>query len=889
MARARLLVLPFAALVLALFAGPAGAAITPSATADTSAVGSTSMSFTGTVDPKGLASTYWVNYFGKDQTDNCNFPDASDLLNVAQSAHFSLDGSETPAQATVTVSGLPHETEYCYSWHIEETANSANSYDDLYWFNYTTSDPPTLANATFDSQSTAIDYSVDLTPNATVYPTNLRVEYFAKGPEACADFAGTVSTKDEYGGEANNWAGWKGFSPTTVSATVDGLAQNTAYCIRLVGVSAYGESAPTAWQQLSTVQPVASTVDVVKIGAYSGGDPNVDATLTVSVDDRGAAADTGNANDLRVVSFQVTVPGQPSRCNDTEYFGGAQQLDESSTFSGASTSLINLVGLTVGNEYCITVFVESAWGDAYDTTVHIPVFYGENPTVATSGPTATANSISMGSVVVGPGQLATSYAVESYVKRNPDCGIDAPSDGSSGAGGEITTGLTYDHALGTLTINGLDANTRYCVRVVADNGWASAASAWTEQKTRYQQAPPTVSNFEVAPPSGPGAQLTIKADLDDHDASADTGQTTAWFLNVYSATTAACEPNLGSSGPGIVSDSGGFNGTASIATNFTGLEVGGSYCAVFEVNPGWVTQMTDFAFPFVMPGAPAVSAVAAVKTDSSIAFSGDVAAHGSATDVSVGLAPKGPGACSGAGASTVYLGKLTSPLDAPASYSHAFTGLAPSTSYCLRFAATNSWGANTVDWTVVKTKPSAPSGLVVSGQTDSAATLSWSAPADPTGVDHYLVKGDAGAVASASATSVSVSIACASSDHLRVVAVDADGNESAESSSVLLTGTACPLPPAKPVVAFKKLTKTIKAKDKRGKSITIKVTGTPSKDGSSITLKVKAPKSASAALYLGKKRLGKRVKVTKPGTYTVVYTSNGRKRKSRVKINNNAR
>ena len=93
--------------------------------------------------------------------------------------------------------------------------------------------------------------------------------------------------------------------------------------------------------------------------------------------------------------------------------------------------------------------------------------------------------------------------------------------------------------------------------------------------------------------------------------------------------------------------------------------------------------------------------------------------------------------------------------------------------------------------------PTAPSGLSVSGQTQTALTLSWNASTDNVGVTGYnLYRGDnaAGSNNAGTRSYTFNGLSCGTSYTLAVDAVDAAGNRSSQSSASGTTA-ACPAPP----------------------------------------------------------------------------------------------
>ena len=94
--------------------------------------------------------------------------------------------------------------------------------------------------------------------------------------------------------------------------------------------------------------------------------------------------------------------------------------------------------------------------------------------------------------------------------------------------------------------------------------------------------------------------------------------------------------------------------------------------------------------------------------------------------------------------------------------------------------------------------PSVPAGLVVSGQTQTALTLSWNASTDNVGVTGYSTYRNgaaAGTTAPATRTYSYTGLACGTAYSLGVDAVDTAGNRSAQATASGTTSSCSPPPP----------------------------------------------------------------------------------------------
>ena len=95
--------------------------------------------------------------------------------------------------------------------------------------------------------------------------------------------------------------------------------------------------------------------------------------------------------------------------------------------------------------------------------------------------------------------------------------------------------------------------------------------------------------------------------------------------------------------------------------------------------------------------------------------------------------------------------------------------------------------------------PTAPSGLVAGGATQTSLTLSWSASSDDVGVTGYGLYRNGAAAGTTAGTSTTFSgLACGTAYTLGVDAVDAAGNRSARSSLTASTAACSPPPPPPP-------------------------------------------------------------------------------------------
>lgn len=474
LAKASLSILALSLLALTLAAGTATAdPVGPSIEFAGESRSPDSLTFNATINPNGSATEYWVNYFKIVESEQCGDPAPGDLANLHSTPHQMISDLLTEDHpASVTVEGLPHETDYCYSWNAQ---NADGSNFRPYWWNGTTSIKPEVANWSFSAgASSSIDFTVDLTPNSNVYSISLLIEYFVKDGESCDDFTGTPEQQSFYD---ENWDGWLGFSPVTVSDSLDDLTSGTTYCVRALGDGAYGPTDPApAWSEVRTIAKQAASVSDISLDPPGDEAPvGTDAELYFEVDDNGAAADAGSNSQMSVYVTDL----DPARCNDSEYAGGDDVLSDTASFEGETPMTYEMTGLTLGEDYCVTVTIDSAWGDAFDEQVHVSQRFGRAATVVIGAPTVTTDSIALSGASVDPGHLETDYVFE-YFAKQPAVACEADSTTPRTLVGEqtISSDLGQAHPVG-ITINGLATATTYCVRLLAENHWGGEGSAFS--------------------------------------------------------------------------------------------------------------------------------------------------------------------------------------------------------------------------------------------------------------------------------------------------------------------------------------------------------------------------------------------------------------------------
>jgi chitodextrinase len=139
----------------------------------------------------------------------------------------------------------------------------------------------------------------------------------------------------------------------------------------------------------------------------------------------------------------------------------------------------------------------------------------------------------------------------------------------------------------------------------------------------------------------------------------------------------------------------------------------------------------------------------------------------------------------------------------PSATTYIVSGLTCNTNYTLAVDAFDAAGNRSTKTTVMvattacpdTTPPSAPTGLAVSGISQTGATLAWSASSDNVGVAGYDVYAQGSKVTTTSSTNHTYgSLTCGTSYTLGVVAFDAAGNRSSQATTTMTT-SACSTPP----------------------------------------------------------------------------------------------
>lgn len=857
-----------------------------------------SFTITGSVDTNGLAAEVWVNYFPINLTTDCTaLPHPDDMMAMQPSNPVMLDADTGLRPVSVDVTGLPHESDYCYQLAVRDTNFDEST--TLMWSVDTTAPPPLLENATYDASTNSIDYAVSLTANTGIYFAHVESEYFAKGAESCAAYAGATISADYWG---PGWNGFQGFSPQPVGTTISGLSTDTTYCFRLKAHNGHSAATPTAWQEVSTISPVAATATGVKLAPPSSGN---DANLKFTIDDNGAAVAEGTDSSYDAYLYDVGA----GRCNSADYFGGTMVVGWGGDFAGEMDFDAGVDGLVPGKPYCATVFVNSAWGASYDAAIHQEVWFGEAPQIDLNTPAASHDSISVPGTDITPGHLATDYSLEYFAKQSGvACAADSTTLRLHGATLTISTNLGVATTVAPAA-TGLTPQTTYCLRVIASNYWGDASTVWDSIRTKKQPVKATITNLRFGPNTGNGAQLSqVMATLDDGAPFESMAAVSTYSLQTFVVAAPQCNAG-GVSGVAPTDDFSNFSmgqaGTVLMSHAVGSGGVGQTICARVTVFSAFGQDYDELAFLwFKMPGKPAFDSLALSSSKTSLTVDGDLGATFAETDFHIEwFEPAAPG-CDAA-PSTAGSDQPFTPNDADGSVSATATGLTPGTRYCARLVASNDWGSSDDFYqevtTVEATPPSVPTGLAQTGVGQTAATLTWNASSDADStVTGYRVFEGATEVASPTGTSYNVALTCGQSRTFTVSAVDANSNESAASAPFAVTAAACPVvvpptpaldPTAGPpctasLIPFREKAyrgSTRIGKKGKTKKFKVRVTSQAVATSLKVSVRVSGVNKSKVSLSFEGKKLGRSAMLDRAGTLKLTLPK-GKKGKTTKKI-----
>jgi hypothetical protein len=415
-----------------------------------------SLTFPLDVDPNGLPTSYYLAYFKRVQTDQCNFPSEADLLYVQTTPSETIsDDLHSVHEVSPTISNLAPETSYCVAIR---SGNSAGSYDEssFYWGYVTTSPPPTVANESYVGGNGFVNFAVDVTPMSLGVDAELHFQYFKKIGAVCTldEDADTIYT---YPAMSPN----RGYDLVHVPGAIDNLDPHTDYCVRAYASNGAGESDRGDFSTVRSVLKLPITVSYSYL-AREGNDGDV--ALHVGYVDNGAYEDSGVRSHFTADLFHAA----PSSCNAAtlsaeapDFSAPAGDLEDDGT--GEFTPIFDLG--TRGTDNCIRAVATSGWGSQYGSIQYFPIKSGVKPAFDSPTISHTAHSITL-SANLDPGEHETSYSVM-YVKpeNGESCGSLMPTSQSEGT---IDEDLSELHEV-SATVTGLDEASTYCALFISSN------------------------------------------------------------------------------------------------------------------------------------------------------------------------------------------------------------------------------------------------------------------------------------------------------------------------------------------------------------------------------------------------------------------------------------
>ncbi len=500
------------------------------------------------------------------------------------------------------------------------------------------------------------------------------------------------------------------------ATTLDGLANGTAYQVRVAATNSIGDS---DWSDSATATPVATP-----------GKPDApgltvkDASLDVSWS---APADNGSAITDYDVQYRACT-ATPRTCATSPTWGPWTEWNASNT-STATTATIT--GLANGTAYQVQVRAQNSIGDSAwsDSATATPATKPGAPAAPTLRPHHQSLTVEW-SAPADNGSAITDYDVQHRAcTATPRTCATSPTWGPWTEWNASNTSTAT-----TATITGLANGTAYQVQVRAQN--SQDEGEWSASGEETPVATP-------GKPAAPG--LTVKdASLDvSWSAPADNGSAITDYDVQYRACTLSTDLTCSNSSTATwesswtALDDTGNNATDTATTaTIDGLTNGTAYQVQVRAqnsigDSAWSDSAT--ATPATKPGAPAAPTLRPHHQSLTVEWSAPDDNGGSAItdyDVQYRACTATPRTCATSptwGPWTEWNASNTS-----TATTATITGLANGTAYQVQVRAQNSIGdsawSDSATATPVATpgKPAAP-GLTVQ---DASLDVSWSAPAD---------------------------------------------------------------------------------------------------------------------------------------------------------------
>ena len=375
---------------------------------------------------------------------------------------------------------------------------------------------------------------------------------------------------------------------------------------------------------------------------------------------------------------------------------------------------------------------------------------------------------------------------------------------------------TYDGTVLRLFVNGAQVSTRNVTGAMANsagplqiggnNVWAEWFQGQIDDLRVYNRAltPSQIQtdmNTPVAPPPAGDSQApTVPAGL------VVSGQTQTALTLSWNVST----DDVGVTGYGTYRNtvSAGSTAPATRTYTYTGLSCGTAYSLGVDAVDAAGNRSSQATASGTTSACTPAGDTQAPSTPAGLAVSGQtqtaVTLSWNASTDNVGVTGYG-----------TYRNSAAVGTTAAATRTYTYTGLSCGTAYSLGVDAVDAAGNRSARATASGTTspcsppppptdtqaPSTPAGLVVSGQTQTAVTLSWNASTDNVGVTGYSTYRNSAAVgttAAATRTYTYTGLSCGTAYSLGVDAVDAAGNRSARATASGTTSPCSPPPPPPP-------------------------------------------------------------------------------------------
>ena len=422
------------------FGGVVSAADVPSSVAlGATSITNTTASLTGTVNPKGSSTEYWMEYGTNNQFQY-------------STTRYSAGSGTSAVSVSQPVTGLTAGTSYQYKIIASNSVGSIAG--NVKTFTTTAgSSSSGGSSSSLDAPSTVATGAVNIssdraTLNGTVNPKGSSTEYWIE-----------YGTNNGFQYATQRYSAGSGTSAVSVSQPVTGLTAGTAYQYKIVAVNS-----------------VASIAGNVRVFTTTSGS-SVTPTVTGDVPSATAKEASSIYTNEAVLNGSVNPNGA-----STEYwfeYGTNDQYQYAtqhySAGSGTYATSVNqkVTGLTAGTAYQYKIVAKSSIGSiASNVKYFSTITSGGGSTVTGDVPSATAigySSVTSNSAyvsgTVNPNGLSTEYWFE--YGTGDSFGSRTGSYFMGSGTGSYSTGAT---------LNGLVANTSYGFKLVAKNSAGSIAS-----------------------------------------------------------------------------------------------------------------------------------------------------------------------------------------------------------------------------------------------------------------------------------------------------------------------------------------------------------------------------------------------------------------------------